>query len=242
MRPRRIGRAGNLVDRRHRAARAQLHETQPHGRRAFGVEMLDEILFVCGEIRHDDVRSEAVHGNRRCTFCGEPRVQVVERRLADHEQRVTVRELRVRIDLAGPFAIAAAARVGPEARELRGHAEEFGEPRGRFGARVDRVDGVAPDGRGHFRRGGRYVAVERRADLAHARCVQHERIAVERGADQREARVRALRDHLPVGVGDQPVAVVRQARFEQLRARQRDAGAGFDRIDEEFGDGWHDAG
>jgi len=80
---------------------------------------------------------------------------------------------------------------------------------------------------------GRVVFVrQRRAQGRHAGCGHDERVAVERGADQREARMRALRDHLAAGVGHHPVPVVREAGVEQLGAVQRDAAAGLDRIDE----------
>ena len=101
-------------------------------------------------------------------------------------------------------------------------------------AGVERIDGVAPDGRAHRRRIGERFGAQGRAQRRHAGRIDHEIVAVERGPDQRHARTGALREHAARRVGDHPVTVVFETGLEKHRAPQGNARAGLDRIDVDF--------
>ena len=148
------------------------------------------------------------------------RALIVERCLTDDQQRKLIRETRVRGLRRGPFIADIAAGCRCESREPRGYAEERAEPvRGLF-ARVERIDGVAPDGRANRLRIGERFGAQGRAQGRHAGRVDDEIIGIERGADQRHARMRALREHGAGGVDHHPVAVVFEAGLEERRAAQ----------------------
>ena len=81
--------AGVLVRRRHLAPRARFHAAQDD---VADDDRRDVILVVGREAREHDIRAEAVHRQREAAARGEPRIEVGERRRADHEDRVAVGE------------------------------------------------------------------------------------------------------------------------------------------------------
>ena len=87
---------------------------------------------------------------------------------------------------------------------------------------------------------------ERQVQGWHAGRAHLDRILQDARRDQRHARVLALGQEL-AALGDQhPLAVMHaagnQARDEELRLGHGNAGAGLDRVDEQFGNGGHAAG
>ena len=80
------------------------------------------VLVVGGQAREHEVRPEAVHRQRRAPVGCEPRIEIRQRRGADHEHRIAVGEQRVRAVLAGELRVARPRVRAIEAQQAAANA------------------------------------------------------------------------------------------------------------------------
>ena len=232
------GNASHLVDGRDRAARAGLDGAQRH---SVAVEGRDEIFLERADTVDDDVRAEAVHRQLLATGLNEFCIDVVERGLADQQDRVAVRKARGGRDAVCPLDAGRAVDVGAKAHQAAWSPDGSGEPVGGRVAAIGGRDAVFPQ---QHLDGGRGVVVRQcQVQGRHAGGVDDQRCGVDARRDRGHARDFALGQEQTVGRNEHPFAVVhtvgREAVESKTGFRDGQAGAGFDRIDNEFGEGGH---
>lgn len=233
------GNAGGLVDGRDRAARARLDGAQRH---SVAVERGGEVFLERADAVDDDVRAEAVHGQPVATGLREFCVDVVERGLADQQDRVAVRKARGGRDAFRPFGAGRAVDVGAKAHQAARGVEGGGEPAGSRVAAIGGGEAVFPQQNLDSRCGG--VVRERQVQGWHAGGAGDQLCGIDAWRDRGHARHFALGQEQAVGRDEHPFAVVhavgRDAVEGQMGLRDGQAGAGFDRVDDEFGECGHD--
>jgi len=125
------------------------------------------------------------------------------------------------------------------------HAQRCAEPGGGSVVAVVGAQAVIPDVHAARGRRLRIGPRQRQFQRRHAGEGQRQRVGVQGGGDQRHARKITLRHVAAVGIDHHPFAVddfcigSGQAGRGQQRLRQRQAGAGFDRVEDEFGQDGH---
>ena len=205
------------------------------------MEGRDEIFLErCDAIDHD-VRAEAVHGQLVATGVHEFRVDVVERGLADQQDRVAVRKARGGRDAFRPFNAGRAVNVGAKAHQAAWGFEGGGEPAGGRIAAIGGGDAVFPEQNLDRFCGG--IVREWQMQGLHARGVGDQGCCLNARRDRGHARDFALGQEQAVGRHQHPFAVVHAICGEAVEGKtgfgDGQAGAGFDRVDNEFGEGGH---
>ena len=186
-----------------------------------------------------DVGAKARHTHRRMTTCQQPRIQAVQRSLADHQQRVAVAELVGRLHTGRPLqagqALLLGVKTGQAVGGWGGHLalklrQKVGEPLRRQVAHVKGGQAVVPDGD----LGIALVFVQVQVKRQHAGCAQHQLVAFELGGHQRQLRRFALGDEITLGVHHHPGAVKFEAGVGQQRLLQGQAGTRFHGINKKL--------
>lgn len=232
------GNAGGLVDGRDRAARARLDGAQRH---SIAMERGDEVFLERADAIDDEVRAEAVHGQLVATGLGKFRVDVVEGGLADQQDRIGVRKARRGRDAFRPFGAGRAVDVGAKAHQAAWGVEGGGEPAGGRVAAIGGGDAVFPEQ--HVDRFCGGVVREGQVQGWHAGGAGDQLCGIDARRDRGHARDFALGQEQAVGRDEHPFAVVhavgRDAVEGETGFRDGQAGTGFDRVDNEFGEGGH---
>jgi hypothetical protein len=232
------GNAGGLINRRNRAARAGLDGAQRH---SVAVEGRDEIFLERADAIHHDVWAEAVHRQLVTTGLREFRVDVVERGLADEQDRVAVRKARGGRDAFRPFNAGRAVNVGAKAHQAAWGVEGGCEPAGGRVAAIGGGDAVFPEQNLDRFCGG--IMCQWQVQGLHAKGLDDQLCGFDARRDRGHARHFALGQEQAVGRDEHPFAVVHAVGREAVEGktgfRDGQAGAGFDRVDNEFGEGGH---
>jgi len=232
------GNASHLVDGRDRTARAGLDRAQRH---SVAVEGRDEIFLERGDAINDDVRAEAVHRQLLATGLNEFCIDVVERGLADQQDRVAVRKARGGRDAVCPLDAGRAVDIGAKAHQAAWGVEGGGEPTGGRVAAIGGGEAVFPEQDLDRFCGG--VVRPWQVQGRHAGGVDDQLCSVDARRDRGHVRHFALGQEQAVGRDEHPFAVVyavgREAVEGKTGLRDGQAGAGFDRVDNEFGEDGH---
>nr|GEU28522.1 hypothetical protein [Tanacetum cinerariifolium] len=195
--------AGGLVDRRHRAARTRLDRFEHGVAEPEGVHIVFLERFHAGD---DDIGAKTVHRQRGAAGAAQFIVEVVQRGLADHQDRVAVGKQGGGGHAAGPFLTDGARRRAVEAHQAARHAQRLAEPGSSGIAAIMGAQAVVPDM--HAARGPPGGGLgQRHLEHGHAGEAQRQRVRLQGGRDQRHARKIALGHVAAVGIDHHPFAV-----------------------------------
>jgi hypothetical protein len=212
------------IDRGDGAARARLHHAQ---RDRAGADAPPVVLGMRGGAGDDEVRSEAPHRQRT----RQPPVELVERALADEQQREAVGE-RGLVARRAVGRVDGPAHVVREPHQPAGDTEVHGEPAVGGLGHGPRRDRVAPDRDDHrFPR-----PVVRQLEVGTPRRAQHQGVGRDGRRDRRHGGQITLRQEAPGLVDHHPVPVPAQAARRHLGVVQRDSPARLHGVDPELGD------
>ena len=209
------------------AARAGLHQAQPH--RAFGgveAHLVEVVFVVCVQAVQYQVGPKALHRHRRVACGGDAAVQLGEAGLRDDEQRVFVRKRGRGFDFAGPLRAGQAALRRVEAHQPQRLADGAAAPLRGGVAQVERSHLVVPHRYPHRGALDSQWHLQRRQIWR----AQGQTGGAQRGLDQRHPRHLPLRDETALRVDQHPGTVEFEAGLDQPCRVGREATAALDRV------------
>ncbi|MGY3266920.1 hypothetical protein ACVWZN_002993 [Lysobacter sp. HA35] len=171
----------------------------------------------------DDVGTEADHRNGR----RKPRVEIVERRLRDHQQRIAVGEAHF-IAVDRVIGVDRAMHAVVHVHEPRGQAEITRQPCGCGVAGVDRFDAIVPD---HHAASRCIVPRNGNMDRRFAIRRQHDALRVRQRTNADQPRMLTRGQEVAVRIDRQPAAITGRTAWRHVERVDVELRAGFERVD-----------